>query len=352
MASAIDATKPIDGVAAVKGDVRANFAAAKSEIETLQAAVVGGGGLPPPATADEGALIQVSSGALVYTEAAGHFLFEAAPLSVDVGGTGQTSLPALRSALADGSDAVGELVQIEDVGGAPGLPPLDGSQLTGIAGGGGGSGLTLDTNATTAITLGTTTTGKRWRLTSGSAIAVTLSATAAVGNEFEIIKAGVGVVTVTPAAGAGYFVDGDDQAGTAATASFTVAGAQWFQCVANAGSAARFVTRGQDSLQDRLDATLAAQGNLIIGTRAGTTVASMTLANSDSGKIVTTTGNVVFPTSTGFNATLIMGGAHTVSNGTLTSPAFAAGDVVSVFNDLNGAPHAVRVLAANKVTFA
>lgn len=36
MASAIDATKPVDGTPAVKADLRANLAAAKSEIEALQ----------------------------------------------------------------------------------------------------------------------------------------------------------------------------------------------------------------------------------------------------------------------------------------------------------------------------
>ena len=36
MVSAIDATKPADGIPASKGDLRNNLAAAKSEIETLQ----------------------------------------------------------------------------------------------------------------------------------------------------------------------------------------------------------------------------------------------------------------------------------------------------------------------------
>jgi hypothetical protein len=36
MSSAIDPTKPVDGIAASKADLRANLAAAKSEIETLQ----------------------------------------------------------------------------------------------------------------------------------------------------------------------------------------------------------------------------------------------------------------------------------------------------------------------------
>ncbi len=40
MVSAIDATKPVDGILASKGDLRNNLAAAKSEIEALQAEVV------------------------------------------------------------------------------------------------------------------------------------------------------------------------------------------------------------------------------------------------------------------------------------------------------------------------
>ena len=40
MVSAIDATKPIDGILASKGDLRANLLAAKTEIEALQAVSV------------------------------------------------------------------------------------------------------------------------------------------------------------------------------------------------------------------------------------------------------------------------------------------------------------------------
>jgi hypothetical protein len=350
MVSLIDPTKPVDDVPAVKSDLRANLLAAKNEIEALQNS---GALLPAPVGAANGTLLQVIDSAYELTEPPGSFLFEIAPLDVTVGGTGQTSLAAVRSALADGSDAIGELVQIVSVGGLPGLPPLNGSQLTGLPGGGGGGGLTLVTDSTTAVSIGTTTTGTRRRLTSASAIAVTLTATAAIGNEVEIIKAGSGVVTVTPAAGAGYYVDGDDQTVAAATAAFTVPGAQWFQCVSNSGgSAARFITRGRDTLPDVLDSQLLAQGNVIGGNRAPTTAASMVLANSDSGKIITTTGNVTIPTAAGFNVTLVIGGAHTLGNGTVTSSAFASGDVVSVFNDNGGAPHAVRVLAASKVAFS
>jgi hypothetical protein len=43
MVSAIDPTKPADGVPAIKADVRANLLAAKHEIETLQATKIGRG---------------------------------------------------------------------------------------------------------------------------------------------------------------------------------------------------------------------------------------------------------------------------------------------------------------------
>ena len=43
MVSAIDPTKPADGVAAVKADLRANLLSAKREIEALQAAKIGQG---------------------------------------------------------------------------------------------------------------------------------------------------------------------------------------------------------------------------------------------------------------------------------------------------------------------
>jgi hypothetical protein len=43
MVSAIDPTKPADGVPAIKADLRANLLAAKREIETLQATKIGHG---------------------------------------------------------------------------------------------------------------------------------------------------------------------------------------------------------------------------------------------------------------------------------------------------------------------
>lgn len=52
MVSAIDPTKPIDGVPANKADLRANLLTAKNEIEALQASG-GGGGTIPTATATQ-----------------------------------------------------------------------------------------------------------------------------------------------------------------------------------------------------------------------------------------------------------------------------------------------------------
>lgn len=93
-------------------------------------------------------------------------------------------------------------------------------------------------------------------------------------------------------------------------------------------------------------------GNVVSGNLAGTSAASMTLTDADSGKIITTTGNVTVPTTAGFNVTLIAGGAHTVGNGTVTSAAMAAGDVMSVFNDASNGIHAVLTASANKVSFS
>lgn len=57
MASSIDATKPVDGVAAAKSDQRDNWAAAKSEIEALQAA----GNVVGPSSSTDNAVARFDS---------------------------------------------------------------------------------------------------------------------------------------------------------------------------------------------------------------------------------------------------------------------------------------------------
>lgn len=82
-------------------------------------------------------------------------------IATNRGGT-NTKVFVGSAAALDAGTAVGDIVQIVDVGGSPGLPVLDGSNLTGLAGGGTvtnfsisfGNGLTgTVTNPTTTPTL-------------------------------------------------------------------------------------------------------------------------------------------------------------------------------------------------------
>lgn len=62
--------------------------------------------------------------------------------------TNLLNIPAFgTAALLDAGVATGDLVQLEDVGGEPGLPAVDGSQLLNLPGGGGGDYFTLQGSA-------------------------------------------------------------------------------------------------------------------------------------------------------------------------------------------------------------
>lgn len=86
--------------------------------------------------------------------------------------------------------------------------------------------------------------------------------------------------------------------------------------------------------------------------RVVTSVTGALSAADHSGCVLKTSGNVTVPTTAGFNAVIIAGGAHTVTfNGTV-SAAMATGDVMTVFVESSTIIHAVLTAAANKVTFS
>ena len=82
-----------------------------------------------------------------------------------------------------------------------------------------------------------------------------------------------------------------------------------------------------------------------------TSVSGSLTTTAHSGNILVTSGNVTVPTTTGFNCTLIAGGAHTVTFNATTSAAMASGDIMSIVVQSATVIHAVLVAAADKVTF-
>jgi hypothetical protein len=74
-------------------------------------------------------------------------------------------------------------------------------------------------------------------------------------------------------------------------------------------------------------------------------------AATHSGNVLITSGNVTIPATPGFNCVLIAGGAHTVTFNGAVSPALAAGDLMTIVVQSSTVIHAVRTLAADKVSF-
>lgn len=77
---------------------------------------------------------------------------------------------------------------------------------------------------------------------------------------------------------------------------------------------------------------------------------TLTMA-AHSGNILKTSGNITVPTTAGFTATIIAGGAHTVTFNATTSAAMATGDIMSVFVESSTVIHASLLPAASKVAF-
>lgn len=88
---------------------------------------------------------------------------------------------------------------------------------------------------------------------------------------------------------------------------------------------------------------------------AGPITASGSLTRAThGGRVVKTSGNITIPNASGdvgMGGMIIGGGAHTVAFNSTTSAALAAGDIVSYYVESTTVIHAVKVLAANKMTF-
>jgi hypothetical protein len=86
-------------------------------------------------------------------------------------------------------------------------------------------------------------------------------------------------------------------------------------------------------------------------TRVVTGVSGTLTIGDHSGCLLVTSGNVTVPTTTGFHAVIVAGGAHTVTFNSTVSPAMVSGDVMTVFVQSATVIQAVLTAAANKVAF-
>ena len=95
-------------------------------------------------------------------------------------------------------------------------------------------------------------------------------------------------------------------------------------------------------------------GNQVEGYRSKvvTGVSGTLTAESHSGNIIKTSGNITVPTTAGFICTIIAGGAHTVSFNSTTSAAMTTGDVMTVIVESGTVIHASLLPVAAKVAFS
>jgi hypothetical protein len=344
MASAIDPTKPTDGAPSVKLDLRNNLQAAKNEIETLQAG-----------KADLG-----------HQHLVGDLTDAGALASKDVIEAGDIAAGAIAS--ADLADAAVTTDQIADGAVTPAkLADGTANRLLGFDSGGNPIEIVAGTNLTIAD--GTISAGE---LGSGSVVviagtsfvlnsshwasksvfllvdngnqdcAITLQDSAThspAGAVFSIASGTTGTVTVSRA------VNGAINGGTSVSMKGLEKTGQII-VTSNPGNAPTARAEGEWDGPRSLGGPLLASGYQISGNLTGTGTASGTLAPADAGKVLRTTGNITIPQTAGFNVKLIAGGAHSVSFGAQTSPAMAAGDLMSIVVDDQHAIHAVLTTAA------
>ena len=320
MASAIDPTKPTDGVPSVKLDLRTNLQAAKTEIEALQTgkADLGHQHVVGDIT-DAGALAaldEISTAELADDTADTVLGFNGAGNATNIVGQ-------------DGVEITGGVIRLSD----PTVTAVDTSAYTLTAGD------SDRVNAVVMVDAGATNV----TLTMPDDIAVSVP-----GTRWIILKGPSHTGAVTVARETNGTIDG----GTSVNLSVVARASAELIVTSNSGSAPVARVEGEIDGDRALAGNLAATGYTISGNLAGTGTISGTLPASASGKVLRTTGNVAIPQTAGFNATLIAGGAHTVTFGATSSSAMAAGDIMSLVVDDVPAIHAVLTASAAKVAFS
>lgn len=131
---------------------------------------------------------------------------------------------------------------------------------------------------------------------------------------------------------------------------------------ANIGAATAAQGSTADSaLQDIVDDTTPTLGGTLDGganeiglfvNKVVSAVSGAMTAAAHGGCMVVTSGNVTVPTTAGFSAIIVAGGAHTVTFNGAASAAMATGDLMTVAVQSSTVIHAVLTAAADKVAFA
>lgn len=232
-------------------------------------------------------------------------------------------------------------------------------RITAAASGSGGGGLTLTDDSGATVTIGDALAGTHRRLTDATP-ELTLDASASVGTRVGAHPAGGTSAAVAVGGSATYFAAGADQSGAGATDAFNITGYCEFECVANAGSAAKWLVTGDTDLDQDADGDLNVVGALDVDgatTLDGLTVAEAAVFQStvagqllkqgtrsdagtaltaaDSGGDFVTGGALTIPNTAGFHCDLEIGAdTHDFTHNSITldisAEGFAAGEIYSV----------------------
>lgn len=292
MASAIDPTKPVDGLPAVKADLRQNLQATKSEIEALQAgkadiehfhANFAGasttGFVPNPGSESGRFLRDDGSWALPVDAVTSVFDLTGA---VTIG-----RLPEEPSVVnadwlvlekATGGSRKVQVVTLlrADAGKFARSPNTD-------------AAITADANLDQTIQL----------LRAASAVTITLSATAGTNTQIVFVKETDQTVTVEVAGAASYRLPGDDET-LARTTSFRITGS-----VELIGDGSSWLVIGSTDHEGVWQADVNANGKVIAGNLAAQANASGSMAGAASGRTVFLTGDVTgVPIAAGWHQTM------------------------------------------------
>jgi hypothetical protein len=330
MASAIDPTKPVDGVPAIKADLRQNLQAAKSEIEALQA---GKADIEHPHLDFDGATTTgfvpdpgSESGRFLRDDGSWEFPSGAVTrvfgLTGDIGIASLPEEPSVVNAdwlvlekTAGGSRKVRVVTLLRSDAGKFARSPNNETAIT------------ADANLDQTIQL----------LRAAAGVTVTLSESAGINTQIVFVKETDQPVTVQVTGAAIYRLPGDDETLTR-TASFQITGS-----VELIGDGSSWLVFGSTNHEAIWQAHVNANGKRISGNLAAQANASGSMAGAASGRTVFLTGDVTaVPIAAGWHQTMRN------KSGSIKTITPASGNCIK---SKDGSTAASVILANNKACF-